>query len=111
MWSARLAKTLTGLGHEPALRAKPVAEAAEVAIVNLGDRRFGPEVLVPELRAMGVHVIGHAGHKELELHELGKQIGCDTLATNRELTYSLERLLKAVTFAPPSSQISKSVGE
>jgi hypothetical protein len=96
MWSARLMKTLQALGHEPTVISKPDVQAGDAAIVNLGAPSFRPAELVPALRAQGVHVIGHAGHKELELHELGKEIGCDTLATNRELTYQIERLLRNV---------------
>jgi DNA-binding response OmpR family regulator len=96
MWSARLAKTLAALGHEPVVLPRPEAQAGDAAIVNLGAPSFRPAELVPELRAAGVHVIGHAGHKEKELHELGREIGCDTLATNRELTFQIERLLRNV---------------
>jgi hypothetical protein len=96
MWSPRLAKTIQALGHEPVILPRPEVQPGDAAIVNLGAPSFKPEELVPALRAQGVHVIGHAGHKELELHELGKQIGCDTLATNRELTFQLERLLRNV---------------
>lgn len=96
MWSARLQKSLTALGHEAVVRTKPTVEAGDAAIVNLGAPSFGPATLVPALREQGVHVIGHAGHRETELHDLGREIGCDTLATNRELTYSIERLLRNV---------------
>ena len=96
MWSARLQKTLAALGHEASVVARPEPRDGDAAIVNLGAPAFQPAELVPALRARGVHVIGHAGHKELELHELGREVGCDTLATNRELTYQLERLLRGV---------------
>lgn len=96
MWSPRLVKTIQALGHEALVVPRGDVKEGDVAIVNLGAPSFHPEALVPALRAQGVHVIGHAGHKELELHELGKQIGCDTLATNRELTFQLERLLRNV---------------
>lgn len=96
MWSPRLVKTIQSLGHEALVVPKPEVKEGDAAIVNLGAPSFNPAELVPALRAQGVHVIGHAGHKELELHELGKQIGCDTLATNRELTFQLERLLRNV---------------
>jgi hypothetical protein len=95
MWSARLVKTLTALGHEAVVRTElPSSEdRGDVAIVNLGSEALKPELLVPLLTQAGVHVIGHAGHKEKELHALGKAIGCDTLATNSELTFKLEALL------------------
>jgi hypothetical protein len=96
MWSVRLEKTLRALNHQPVTFARPEPQPADAAIVNLGAASLEPEILVPRLRQLGVHVIGHAGHREKELHELGRVIGCDTLATNRELTYSLERLLVVV---------------
>ncbi|MGV3617677.1 MAG: hypothetical protein ACO1SV_20315 [Fimbriimonas sp.] len=97
MWSARLVKTLQALGHEAVVLPKPDLQAGDAAIVNLGEAAFRPAELVPALRGNGVHVIGHAGHKEKDLHELGKEIGCDTLATNRELTFQIERLLRNVS--------------
>ena len=97
MWSSRLVQTLVALGHEPIVLATPDPREGDAAIVNLGAPSFRPAELVPALRERGVHVIGHAGHKEKELHELGREIGCDTLATNRELTFQVERLLRNVS--------------
>lgn len=94
MWSARLTKSLIALGHEPvASSGVPEATDAEVAIVNLGSPKFDAVSMVPRLRALGVHVIGHAGHKEKDLMELGRAAGCDTLASNSKLTFGLEELL------------------
>lgn len=91
-WSARLKQSVAGLGHEPLLRSTFNGEEADVAILNLASPALGS--LVPQLQASGIHVIGHAGHKEKELHQLGKQAGCDTLATNGELTHKLDLLLE-----------------
>lgn len=97
MWSARLTKSLRALGHEPAVAsAVPDATDAAAAIVNLGSAKFDATEVVPRLRALGVHVIGHAGHKEKDLLALGKSAGCDTLASNSKLTFSLEELLDLV---------------
>jgi hypothetical protein len=93
MWSSRLMNSLTKLGHEPVLVGNPTPEAADAAIVNLGEESFAPIKLVPELKALGTVVIGHAGHKEKDLHALGREAGCDILATNSELTYKLESIL------------------
>ena len=97
MWSARLVQSLRALGHEPVVRTSLPAtdEGAEVAIVNLGSPTLRPEDLVPMLNEMGVRVIGHAGHKEKDLHSLGRDLGCHTLATNSELTFKLESLVEA----------------
>lgn len=97
MWSARLTKSLKALGHEPELAsAVPDTTDAAAAIVNLGSAKFDAASAVPRLRALGVHVIGHAGHKEKDLLELGRAAGCDTLASNSKLTFSLEELLDLV---------------
>lgn len=97
MWSSRLVQSLRAFGHEAVLLGpgKPWP-VAEVAIVNLGEVAYRPEELVPKLRAEGIRVLAHAGHKEKELLELGRQIGCDRLATNSELTNKLPDLLAAL---------------
>lgn len=95
-WSARLTKALAALGHEARVVAPgvPSNENGDVALVNLGEAAYDPAVLVPRLRESGVYVIGHAGHKETELRELGKAAGCDRIASNSELTFKLEALLE-----------------
>jgi hypothetical protein len=92
MWSARLTQTLKALGHEPiVVTAIPANERADVAILNLGSPAF--KDLVPALQKLAVYTIGHAGHKERDLLKLGKEAGCDRIATNSELTFKLESLL------------------
>lgn len=95
MWSSRLVKSLRELGHEPLLRADMPenGEGAAAAIVNLGDRSLPPQELVGKLHEFGVKVIAHAGHKERDLHALGKEAGADVLATNSQLTFKLPELL------------------
>lgn len=93
LWSSRLSLSLRRLGHDPLLLSKPMPQAGDVAIVNLGSDGIEADVLVPLLRAMGVIVIGHAGHKEKELLTLGRGAGCHILATNSELTHKIEGLL------------------
>jgi len=94
MWSARLVRSVQGLGHEAEVlttRTQPVKACA--AIVDLGSERLNIPELVPALVADGLVVIGHAGHKEKELHALGRDAGCQILATNSELTYRLPKIL------------------
>ncbi|HVT10779.1 MAG TPA: hypothetical protein VHE55_00815 [Fimbriimonadaceae bacterium] len=99
MWSSRLAKSVRALGHEALIRtAMPEsAEEAQAAIINLGDNGLPPKPLVEKLHALGLTVIAHAGHKEKDLHELGKEMNVEILATNSEITYKLESLLEKVT--------------
>ena len=48
-------------------------------------------------------MIAHAGHKEKELLELGKDLEVDRLATNSELTYKLPQILEELR-KPDSTQ-------
>lgn len=100
MWSARLANGIRSLGHTAVVR-KDIPEEgnADMAIVNLGAPRPDPRQLVPRLRELGVRTLAHAGHKEKELHELGRDLGCDLLATNSELTHKLPELLEKLSNA------------
>jgi len=95
MWSSRLLQSLKGLGHEPVLMTSIPDDSmgAVAAIVNLGSASLKPKELVPALSALGVKVVGHAGHKEKDLLQLGREAGCDRLATNSELTFKIESIL------------------
>lgn len=92
MWSSKLLQSLRGLGHE-ALLADSV-QPADVAIVNLSDQPS--RELIVGLRAAGVRVVGHAGHKETQLHEAGHELGVDLMVTNSELTFKIEETLASV---------------
>jgi hypothetical protein len=72
LWSSKLLNGLRGLGHEGVMaKQMPVhADGAEFAIINLSEP--DPSTAVSRLHEMGVKVIGHAGHKEKELLELGR---------------------------------------
>jgi hypothetical protein len=95
MWGPRLRQTVTSLGHEAVVIQKMPDEIppAEAAIVNLGSEKMDAATLVPKLKEAGIYVIAHAGHKEKQLHQIGKDLGCDRLASNSELTYKLDQLL------------------
>jgi len=98
MWSSRLKRTISGLGHESkVIGAIPeVFPVAEAAIVNLGSSAIDPSELVPKLRAAGIYVIAHAGHKETDLKNLSKELGCHRLVSNSELTFKLSAILANV---------------
>ena len=66
----------------------------DAALVNLGAPEYGVEALIPSLKSTGIYVIGHTGHKEKELRELGKKAGCDRIASNSEVTFKLKELLE-----------------
>jgi hypothetical protein len=97
MWSTRLVNALTALGHEPVLHQEPTPATADAAIVNLSNTAMQADKLVPELDKRGVIVIGHAGHKEKNLMELGRAAGCHIIATNSQLSNKLEQLLDKCT--------------
>ena len=66
---------------------------ATVAIVNLGGRTFSATDVIRSLRAQGVRVIGHAGHKETDLLAAGRDAGCDQIVSNGSLTFHLPQIL------------------
>ncbi|HTQ11743.1 MAG TPA: hypothetical protein VMI31_16905 [Fimbriimonadaceae bacterium] len=98
MWSSRLLQSLRKLGHEPVLMSKAPesGDGAEAAIVNLGATDLDPVALAAKLHELEIPVVAHAGHKEKELHALGREAGVDILATNSELTFKLESLLDRI---------------
>lgn len=98
LWSARLKRTLEGLGHR-AVVASPLAAnlpEADAAIVNLSAAAPNLDAVVSALRERGIHVIGHAGHKEREVHESAAAALCDQVLTNSQATYKLEAALALV---------------
>lgn len=105
MWSARLSQTLKGHGHEPLVRKSlpTESEGAEAAIVNLGWTSPSPVDLVARLHELGIPVLAHAGHKEKELMQLGKEAKADVLATNSQLTFKLPDLLAQLKFPSGSA--------
>lgn len=96
MWSTRLLNGLKTLGHEAVLHQSSTPDTGDAAIVNLSTPGIDAQKLVPELNKRGVIVIGHAGHKEKNLLELGRAAGCSLLATNSQLTNKLEQLLEQI---------------
>jgi hypothetical protein len=95
MWSSKLRLSLRMLGHECILlNSLPTDGTADVAIVNLGEG--DPKTLIQNLRARGIPSIAHAGHKEMELHEVGREAGADYLVTNSEITHKLPDLLAKI---------------
>ncbi|MFZ4506763.1 MAG: hypothetical protein ACOYON_03590 [Fimbriimonas sp.] len=103
LWSARLLQTLRAIDLDAKVAARVSEEMAEgdVAILNLGSS--GVAGLAAELKQRGVKTLAHAGHKEKELLELGRNVGIDRLATNSELTFKLPELLKELSASEPVS--------
>ena len=91
MWSSRFANTVKGSGHEAVVTSTIPEGTADAAIVNLGDPNVAQ--IASGLAERGIYTIAHAGHKEKELMELGKQIKVDRVATNSEITNKLPKML------------------
>ena len=100
MWSPRLVKSVVASGHEAVASTRvglPLPDdwsEIPIAILNLGELGDSAKEIVDAFHANGTIVIAHAGHKEKDLHSLGKEAGCDILATNGELTWKLEKILE-----------------
>lgn len=95
MWSGKLRQSLRLLGHDAVvLRAIPAEGTADAAIVNLSETVPEPRELLAALRERGVPAVAHAGHKEKELHDLGREAGASLLATNSELSHKLPNILQ-----------------
>jgi hypothetical protein len=94
MWSSRLKQSFEGLGHEVSIETDVPERAADVAVVNLGDRNVAD--VINALRAKNISVIAHAGHKEKELLDLGRGLEVDRLATNSELTFKLPQIIEEI---------------
>lgn len=100
IWSSRLVQALKGLGHEAVLITDSRVDSGDAAIVNLSSPRLQPRELVSSLIASGVKVVGHAGHKEKDLHEMGRAAGCLYVASNSELSFKLDLVLERVAGLP-----------
>ncbi len=90
-WSVRIGRALEARGHEAEVSSHGKHENADMAIVNLSETRAA--WIVPELQARGIPILAHAGHKEKELLELGRQLKVTRLVTNSELTHKFDKLL------------------
>ena len=91
LWSSRFVNSIRAFGHESLVVSQIPEGTADAAIVNLSDPNIA--ALATALKERGVYTIAHAGHKEKDLIELGKQIQVDRIATNGEITKKLESLL------------------
>lgn len=101
MWSSRFVNSVKAFGHEAAVLSQIPEGTADVAIINLSDANVA--TLAEGLREKGVYTIAHAGHKEKDLLELGKQIQVNRIATNSEITNKLEALLNQAQAQSPRS--------
>jgi hypothetical protein len=104
LWGPRLLLTCRAHGHDAELARTdtPLSSDWQVAIVNLSSTVFPPAEWVPRLRAAGIVVVAHAGHKERELLEAARGLECEYVATNSEITNKLPQILQK--FSEPSQK-------
>lgn len=94
MWSERLRRGAAALGHQAIVSAEGRCDATpDLALVNLGLRKADAGAIVRSLKARGVRVIGHAGHKEKDLLATGEAAGCDRIVSNGTLAARLADVL------------------
>lgn len=94
MWSERLRRGAAALGHQATVSPDGTSEAVpDLALVNLGLRQGNAAAIIRSLKARGVRVVGHAGHKEKDLLAAGEAAGCDRVVSNGTLAARLPEVL------------------
>lgn len=95
IWSSRLAKTVTSLGHEAVVldRIPTPMPPADVAILNLRNSQLCSTEIINNLKNQDTKTVAHAGHKEKPLLEQGNEMGVDMVVSNSTLTYKLAETL------------------
>lgn len=91
MWSVRVMNGLKTLGHEVVISIDDAP--IDLAIVDLATTVGDPMETVRQLRAKGVRVLGHVGHKDKELWRQGEEAGCDKVVSNGSLANRLQAVL------------------
>lgn len=102
LWSRRLTLSLEAAGHIAVVASSWDSNPnvhPDVALVNLSNPSGQPTEQVKQLKANGVYVLGHAGHKEKDLIEAGKRAGCDQIVSNGQLTFKLAEILSRIANA------------
>lgn len=96
LWSERLRRGLHASGHVPIVIRTPVREVppGDLAIVNLGSDPEELARIVAQCRERGIRIVAHAGHKEGEVLERGRALGCDLVVSNSTLTHRLRETLE-----------------
>lgn len=72
-------------------------EDADLAIVDLNDPASLDSVKL--LKAKGITVFGHAGHKQKDLIAQGIDAGCSRVLSNSEISFRLGSALKELNHA------------
>lgn len=96
IWSSKLSVVLKGLAIPFRVESRLPNDLSNyaVAIVSLGSRLVNPKIVIPALLNAKIPVIAHAGHKESELLQLGKDLHATQVVTNGSLARSLPTILR-----------------
>lgn len=99
LWSERLRRGCLALGYQPTVLTSPELPSppADIAILNLGQAEFAASEFIAQLHAAGTRTIGHAGHKEAEYLERGREAGVSQIVTNGTLHHKLAQVLGTPT--------------
>ncbi|MCZ7579713.1 MAG: hypothetical protein M5U21_02650 [Fimbriimonadaceae bacterium] len=98
LWSERLKSGLLALGHEVE-QVSPAAVpdgAADLVIASLTEIAKAPPDFVQFLKSRSAKIIGHAGHVETDLFQLGSDLGFDAVFPNGKVSNRLEAVLKEI---------------
>ncbi len=96
LWSSRISQTLkaSDIPFQLASKVPDSAEGIAVAIVPLSCKLLSPEACIPALLHLGIPVIAHAGHRDAELLQLGRDLNATQVVTNGSLARSLPTILR-----------------
>lgn len=99
-WEAKARTAVSAVGWQCVAASEGQLRDVKAVVVGL----YGPEEalrrVVAEAKRHGVPVIGHAGHREKALLNLGRELGCDRVLTNGEFAHRLKSHLEAVVNGP-----------
>ncbi|KAA0239994.1 MAG: hypothetical protein EDM74_02315 [Armatimonadetes bacterium] len=98
LWSERLKSGLLALGYEVE-QVSPAAVpdgAADLVIASLTEIAKAPPDFVQLLKSRSAKIIGHAGHVETDLFQLGSDLGFDAVFPNGKVANRLEAVLKEI---------------
>ena len=93
-WSARLLRSVRGLGHEAVDAGGGAVQGSpgDWVLLDLSSPITSDQVA--DWKAAGATVVGFAGHKEQDKLMAGRAMGCDQVVSNSTVTNLLGQVLK-----------------
>lgn len=99
-WAAKVRSAIVAAGWECVVASEGQWRDVRALVVGLYAPEEALRRVVAEARRNRLPVVGHAGHKEKALLNLGRELGCDRVLTNGELAHRLKAHLQAVLEGP-----------